>query len=445
MQAWQLFLESLDGDFGKNTVDTWVRSLKLLRFDACNIYLEAKDSFQLQWAEEHLVPMAKARLRNNNGHPIKLHLSSPDVDRSSLEPAVSPSGHCLKFESDIAYPHATLEQYIPAKESTFSFEVLCKLLGFDVKTGMYSEYTGEMFNPIYLYGPKGSGKSHLLMAAATFLQIQGKKVLFVKAETFTEHVVGAIRTGRMKEFRAAYRSIDVLIIDDVEVFGGKNATQEELFHTFNTLHTAGKQIILSAHVNPRILEYIEERLVSRFEWGITLPLEKMSAPSSLAKLLNLRLSLYPIELRKPVTEYLLKHFTGAATLSSAIETLAGEIHYKAPLELHHIEPLMQKLIQQNHKDKLDDQKVLEIVAATFGIKVEDILGKSQTRDCVLPRQIAMYLLRKELNLPYTKIGKIFKRDHSTVMSSIKQIIKGIESQNDEINYYLNSLLVSFPR
>jgi chromosomal replication initiator protein len=283
------------------------------------------------------------------------------------------------------------------------------------------------------------------MSAAAVYRKLGLQVFYVKAETFTDHVVHAIRNGQMQLFRQTYRKLDVLIIDDVEVFGRKSATQEELFHTFNTLHTARKQIILSSSVNPRLLEYIEDRLVSRFEWGLTLPFEKEIHQEMLLELIRRRASLYELKLKKQVIEFLLKNFPTPASISRALDYIANQSTSTQLVELQHIEPLLAKLIEQDRKNSLSADKILASVAEVFGIKKEDILSKSQSRETSLPRQIAMYLLRKELKLPYMKIGDIFKRDHSTVMTSIKQITTGLTSQDGDISYYLNQLTSIFSK
>ncbi len=446
MKAWEDFLIFLDGKFGKSTIDKWVRSLQIVRFDACNLYLEAKDSFQTAWYHEHILPIAKKHLLDNNRHPIKVSLSSPDLSPPAQEERKETNFFFdLKFESDHLMPHATLDHYVVTPNNQSSFTIFCRLLGLDPETGNRGTFFPEKFNPLYIYGPSGIGKTHLLMAATSFLRTQGLSVFYVKAETFTEHVVHAIRNGQMQLFRQTYRKLDVLIIDDVEVFGRKNATQEELFHTFNTLHTAGKQIILSSSVNPRLLEYLEERLISRFEWGLTLPFEKEISSEMLLELIKRRSTLYQIKLKKSVVEYLIKNFPTPSSLSRALEYIANHSETLQVVELHHVEPILSRLIEQDQKNSISSDKILSSVAEVFGIKKEDILSKSQSRDTSLPRQIAMYLLRKELKLPYMKIGDIFHRDHSTVMSSIKQITKGLQSQNADITYYLNQLTTLFSK
>ena len=446
MKAWDDFLIFLDGKFGKSTIDKWVRPLRITRFDACNLYLEATDSFLAAWYNEHIAPLAKRNLLDNNGQALKVSLTSIDViPLQEEEPQKPIFSFDLKFESDPLISHARLEHFVVTESNKSSFHIFCKILGLDPATGKTGVFFPEKFNPVYIYGPSGIGKTHLLMSAAAFYRNQGLEVFYIHAETFTDHVVHAIRNGQMQLFRKTYRKLDVLIIDDIEVFGRKNATQEELFHTFNTLHTAGKQIILSASINPRLLEYIEERLISRFEWGLTLPFEKEINTEMILEIIEKRAAFYHIRLKRAIIDYLVKNFTTPAAVCRALEYIANNAASSQLVELHHVEPILLRLIEQNQKNNLSSEKILLSVAEVFGIKKEDLLSKSQSRETTLPRQLAMFLLRKELKLPYMKIGDIFHRDHSTVMSSIKQMTKSVQEGDADITYYLNQLTSLFSK
>lgn len=448
MQEWESFITSIEPEIGKPTLDKWVKPITLTKFDAGNVYLEAKDSFQAMWFEEHILPKAKKRLKNNNGRPIKVHLSIFDPFKQEHSKKIEPKQtmeETLNFLPDRLEPSCTFEQFVPGNQNLVPYQILCKLTGFNPDNYTLENPSLEIatYNPIFLHGKTGSGKTHLLMATATAFQARGIKTFYVKAETFTQHVVFAIRMGKMQEFRKAYRHVDVLIIDGLQILARKNATQEELFHTFNTLHTMQKQIIFSANMAPRFLENIEERLISRFEWGISLPIEKISSLGELNRILQKRTEFFRFPLKHDVIEYLTKQFPNAKSLALAIETLnfksqlANAMHEK--LELSQVKQYLQKLIEEEAREKLTHEKILSMVAENFGVKIEDITGKSQSRDSVLPRQIAMYLLRKELSMPYVKIGHVFKRDHSTVMSSIKNITHSLENKDKEIASYITDI------
>jgi len=285
MKAWENFLGLQEAELGVETVDKWLRPLKLLHFDAGNLYLEAKDSFHALWFEEHIRHKLQTKLLNNNNRRIRLHLSvanqkkaarTTTTRRRSREAKPTPkpvSTFSLSF--DELDPHCTFANLVVNESNQLAYKLLCEITKYDPNTGQVNanaEPSVPAFNPIYLYGGSGTGKTHLLMATAHCLRSQGIRAIYSRTESFTEHVVSAIRAGEMQAFRQAYRNIDVLLIEDVHIFSRKGATQEELFHTFNTLHVAGKQIILSAYCPPQELQLIEPRLVSRFEWGVVLPL-----------------------------------------------------------------------------------------------------------------------------------------------------------------------------
>jgi chromosomal replication initiator protein len=398
MNEWQQFLSQLSQELGPEVVKKWVPGL--IRFDAANIYLEARDSFQISWFEEHVRPRLKGLL-NHNQRPIKVHLvtEKPSVVKKE-------ESRTLSFNADPIDPEMTLENFIPAEPNLVAHRLLSE---------------PSPFNPIYLYGPKGAGKTHLLMGNAIALQKSGKRVFFVRAETFTEHVVQAIRLGQMQEFRKIYRDMDALIIDDIDIFSRKTATQEEFFHTFNTLHTIGKLILISAHVPPPQLHEVEPRLISRFEWGISLEVGK--TPS--LPILRNKSALWRMDLSEEMFHWLVEKFPKnpiQALQALAIRSKGGTI---TPLIA---ERLLKDLLEKEAENALTPERIIKSVAAKYGITTEDILGKSQMRGVAFPRQIAMYLCREKLKIAYQKIGDIFDRDHSTVMSSIKQIQKAVEEK-----------------
>lgn len=392
MESWQQFLIQIERELGSQVVDKWLRSLKIIRFDAANLYLEARDSFQMSWFEEHIRPRLK--LTNNNNRPIKVHLQQ--AAPTSASPIKRES--TFQLSPDPLDPNLTLEQFFISPANKMAFNLLTDF--------------PSPFNPIFLFGPPNSGKTHLLNGAALALQKRGKKVLFASADTFTEHVVQAIRLGMMQEFRKVYRDIDALIIDDIQIFSKKSATQEEFFHTFNTLHTQGKTILLSADVAPSLLKEIEPRLMSRFEWGISAGLEKGDPQAILEK----KAALWKMDLTEDASQLLLTRFRDPIQALQAL-TLRANGRVNALVA----ETLLRDLLAKEAHIALTHETIIHEVAAHFGMKSEDLTGKSQVRECVTPRQIAMYLCREKLKLPYQQIGQIFGRDHSTVMSSVKLV------------------------
>jgi len=430
MKAWDIFLKLLDRELGPCFVNKWIRTLRILKFDARNLYLDVADSFQLYYFNEYVAPKLSKHLIAGSGKPINIHLTicgDPINKRGKLL-----KKHLPRFAPDPLEPHATFETFILDKEEThLSYTILSE--------STKAPFEMKNYNPIYIYGPKGCGKSHLLMAAAHSYTRQGKKTFFVRSETFTEHVIRAFRSTQLQEFRKTYRNIDVLLIDDVHRFCRKISTQEELFHTFNHLHTSCKLIIFSAHTLPHLLEEVERRIISRFEWGITLPI----TPPSLnikTQVLRQRAQSLSLPLAPPLIEFFLTHFSHLCSLVRALEALAlrAPSHHRN-IDVAVAQSLLEDLLNAELQQQVTPEKILKVVASHFGIKIEDILGAKRNKEYTFPRKISMYLCRKHLDISFLKIGHLFSRDHSTVMTSIDQIKRGIDGKDNTISRPLNDI------
>ena len=423
MKEWELFLSSLDKKIGSSIVDLWLRKLRIIRFDAANLYLEATDPLQITWFEEHIRPLLKHGFFNENNRKIKVHLIKTNVN-SAKNPTQLKSDSSdyfgikanLPFISDPIDPSCTLDNFWIEKENAMSH----KLFTVWLETGFCP------YNPIFLYGPKGSGKTHLLMGVATICEKLQKKWLYVTANTFTEHVVHAIRGSQMQPFRQVYRDLDVLLIDNIDQLAGRSSTQEEFFHTFNALHLQNKQIIVTSTTPPSKLQDIEFRLISRFEWGIPIGIANVS----LAKIIEQKAKTWQMNLSEELLHFFVQSFPIHAI--TALQALILRAKGQKTISIQLAKHLLADFLQKEQEGELTSERILKSLSIHFGIRSEDILGKSQVKECALPRQIAMYVCREKLQLPYQKIGKLFGRDHSTVMSSIKQILEGIEKKNQKI-------------
>lgn len=448
MKAWEDFLRRQEELLGKPIIEKWLRPLRVAHFDSANLYLEASDSFLVIWFEEHIRPILKKQLLNNNFRPIKVHLtvaqeSSPVNPINLKGKEKKPTPQRLTLSPDPLIPTAIMERFIAGPSNSVVFQFFCELTGFNSATQTYTTPTLPLgsFNPIYLWGGAGTGKTHLLMALAHAFKQRGLVPLYTRVETFTEHVVSAIRASEMQTFRNAYRHVDVLLMDDVHLFSRKMATQEEFFHTFNALHMVGKQIILTANCPPAQLKEIEPRLVSRFEWGINLHFEKVHS-LELAAILKEKCDAFHFSLSSEAQEFLLKKFSSNASLTRALEALVLRCHLDENrqqsdhLQPASIERMIADLIAQESSTALNEEKILLNVCSHFEVEMEQLLGKSQIQEHSFPRQIAMFLCRNELKMPFAKIGRLFGRDHSTVMTSTKQIQKGMEEGIHEIRSHL---------
>ena len=295
-----------------------------------------------------------------------------------------------------------------------------------------AESPGEVYNPLFIYGGVGLGKTHLMHSIAHFIQSTHpeQKVLYVSSETFTNELIEAIRNGNntaMSRFREKYRSIDVLLIDDVQFIIGKESTQEEFFHTFNELHVAKKQIILSSDRPPKEMETLEERIRSRFEWGL---LADIGAPDYETRMAILRKKeeLDGFALDDEILNYI------AVNIKSNIRELEGALNkliayanlVQADITMEIAVKELQNIISPDKPLEVTPELIVEVVAEHFGITMDQILSKSRSNDVAKPRQIAMYLCKNMTDASLETIGKaVGGRDHSTVVHGIKKVTDDI--------------------
>lgn len=432
MQAWLDFLNAQEKHLGKEAVSRWLKPLKVLHFDSGNLYLEANNSFQVLWFEEHVRPLIKKGFVNNNNRNIKVHISCSEENAPpplKQEKKSAPQA-TFSLSQDTLNPHYTMDQFVPGKNNAIPFQLLTELTQSATNLGS--------LNPIVLHGASGTGKTHLLMALTHTFQKKGLKAIYVRTETFTDHVVSAIRNSEMQTFRAHYRNTDILLCDDIHLLARRTATQEEFFHTFNTLHMSGKQLIFSSHLPPSLLEEIEPRLISRFEWGIQLHLDKLQKEEAKEALIK-RCAEIDCSLAPGAIDCLIEAFgSSLSSIDCALNALILRTHMSGkningPLSRQAVETLLKDLIEEKQHQALTPHQIIAAAASYFGIRTEDILGKSHAQEFALPRQVAMHLCRAELQLPFIKIGTIFSRDHSTVMSSVKMIQKRLDQFDGDIN------------
>lgn len=299
-----------------------------------------------------------------------------------------------------------------------------------------AESPGEAYNPLYLYGGPGLGKTHLMHSIGHFILENNPdmKVLYVTSEEFTNEVIESIRSGNaasMTKLREKYRTVDVLMVDDVQFIIGKESTQEEFFHTFNVLHSARKQIILSSDKPPKEMETLEERFRSRFEWGL---IADIQPPDYETRMAILRKNAETCD--RKIDEEIIKYI--ATNIKSNIRELEGAFNKiiafaklnKVDLTLPLAEEALKDVIYPNKPKEVTPTLIINVVAEHFGVKVEDITSKRRNSEFVLPRQVVMYLCRELTDTSFTDIGKILgKKDHTTIMHGFNKI--SAELNNNE--------------
>ncbi len=303
-----------------------------------------------------------------------------------------------------------------------------------------AESPGEAYNPLYLYGGAGLGKTHLMHSIGHFIleQNPSMKVLYVNSEEFTNEVINSIRSGNaaeMTNLREKYRTVDVLLLDDVQFIIGKESTQEEFFHTFNALHTAGKQIILSSDKPPKEMATLEERFRSRFEWGLIADIKAPDYETRMA-ILKKNAETYYGEIDEEILKYI------ATNVKSNIRELEGafkkviasyKLNTGAELNLELAEDALKDIIYPNAPKEITPKLIIQIVCEHYGVSPDDIISKKRNSEFVQPRQVIMYLCRELIGISLQSIGKeLGKKDHTTVIHGINKIKDELGNGNEEL-------------
>jgi chromosomal replication initiator protein len=289
-----------------------------------------------------------------------------------------------------------------------------------------AENPADAYNPLFVYGGVGLGKTHLLHAIGHACQAQGLRVLYVSSEEFTNDLIEAIRSHTTDAFREKYRTADVLLVDDIQFIAGKESTQEEFFHTFNALHGTGKQVIVSSDRAPKAMSTLEERLCSRFEWGLIADVQPPDLETRIAILISKAVACgesVPDEILALIASRIqsnIRELEGALNRVVALSRLTHQ-----PLTLEVAETALSSLLPQ--RDRLTTDQIIDTVAHHFGIGVTALQGRSRSRAIARPRQIAMYLLREETGASLPQIGAMLGgRDHTTILYGCERIADLIE-------------------
>ena len=303
-----------------------------------------------------------------------------------------------------------------------------------------AESPGYTYNPLFLYGGAGLGKTHLMHSIGHFVleQNPNKKVLYVTSESFTNEVIESIRSGNnssMTKLRDKYRNVDVLLVDDVQFIIGKESTQEEFFHTFNALHSAGKQIVLSSDKPPKDMEILDIRFRSRFEMGLITDIQPPDYETRMAILEKNIDNNYNITIDKSIIEYIANNIkSNVRELEGALnKVIAASKLNNTDLTIELAEYALKDLIYPEKSKEITPELILDIVCEHYSVSKNDILSNKRNAEYVLARQLVMYLCQKLTKLTYIRIGKFLDRDHSTVINGLKKIKENMDNNDDFTN------------
>ena len=409
------------------TFETWIQPLEIKSINDNVIVLVASNSFQRDTVESRYLDLLTNTFNflTNKKCKVFIKLDSDDTDMLSQSNSL---GNNKVFINSGLNPKYTFNTFVVGNNNKFAHSASLAV----------AESPGEAYNPLYLYGGAGLGKTHLMHSIGHFILDQNpdKKVLYVTSEQFTNEVIESIRSGnaaKMNKFREKYRTVDVLLIDDVQFIIGKESTQEEFFHTFNVLHAAGKQIILSSDKPPKEMETLEERFRSRFEWGLIADIQPPDYETRMA-ILKKNAENCNKEINEDILDYI------ATNIKSNIRELEGAYNKviafsrlnKVEITLDNVKEALNDIISPNVSRQITPQLIISVVAEHFGITADDITSKRRNSEFVLPRQICMYLCRKLTDESLQNIGKALgKKDHTTVIHGIDKITDDMQV-NEEL-------------
>lgn len=414
--------------------NTWIAPLTIYEVTNDTVYILVKMKASLEHIEKkYLLPfrvcIAEVTDKEYNVSFVTEDDQVIDKQRQKIEDARKAQEI---FENANLNPKYTFDTFVVGKNNSFAHAA-----SFAV-----SEKPGEVYNPLFIYGGVGLGKTHLMHSIAHHIleSDPSKKVLYVTSETFTNELIDAIKVGKtgnelsMTTFREKYRNNDVLLIDDIQFIIGKESTQEEFFHTFNHLHVSGKQIIISSDKPPKDIETLEARLRTRFEWGL---IADISAPDYETRMAILRKKeeldgLERYQIPDDVMQYI------ANNIKSNIRELEGSLNKlialsnleKRPIDIPLAAEALKDLISPDNSREITDEMILEIVAEHYNVSITELKGKKRSADIVLPRQIVMYLCRSITDSPFKTIGIMLgNRDHASIIHGVNKINK--DMQTDE--------------
>lgn len=421
-RAWQAALGQLQMEMPKAAFDTWVRDTEYISYEDGNFIIGVKNAYARDWLDNRLSSTVKRMLTGLMNRSVEINfvvwqeLNEPPPDDVITSTIDEEESNESKLRNTSLNPRYTFDNFVVGASNRLAHAASLAV----------AERPAHAYNPLFIYGGVGLGKTHLLQAIGNMCHQRGMHVLYVSSEEFTNDLINAIRTHTTQAFRAKYRRIDVMLVDDIQFIAGKESTQEEFFHTFNTLHGQDKQIVISSDRPPKALITLEERLCSRFEWGLIADIQPPDLETRQA-ILRAKAERSGIDMPNEIVELIarkvqsnIRELEGALTRVAAFAELSG-----LPLTPQMVEVALSDLLP--HRSEIKPEEVIRQVAEAFNIPVERLIGRDRSRQVALPRQIAMYLLREEANISLPQIGEALGgRDHTTVMYGHEKIADMLE-------------------
>jgi len=459
-KIWDNTLTLLESSVSKPIFDTWMKHTSLALYSGEHIIIKVRNDFEKHMLENQQFNVIKNCLESVLNHPVKIKFVTPQEQEKAIEQLFQQQGYTKEdFQTeDTGFvpqfqntPSAPEPKYTEAVSNYDNFSNTIHLNSkytFDsfvvgnsnlmthaacvgVADNIIKEKERRIYNPLFIYGGAGLGKTHLMHAIGNHILARKPetKIAYISSEKFTNELIDSIKDGSTKNFREKYRNVDVLLIDDIQFLSNKESTQEEFFHTFNTLYDANKQIIISSDRLPNEIPKLEERLRTRFSMGLTTDIQPPDYETRIA-ILRKKAQADNLQIPDDVFDYIAEH------IQSNIRELEGVlVRLSAYSNLSHrnidlalTKDCLQGLITPNEPVIITGELILKKVAEYYKIRVEDFTSKKRTKQIAYPRQIAMYLCREMTSLSLPKIGELFGgRDHSTVIHACEKIAEELRT------------------
>ena len=449
-QVWHLVRETFRPELSDVITDLWLGGLEVMDFQGSTVTLKAESEVKIRVVTSKYKAEIEKRFSEMLGFDVSLHLVCTDAPKipndepgilqrepvhtqpdPEIETETEPEfdGLLPTSNMDNSFRPGGIGSTLPPFNFEYTFENF--IVGSSNKFAhaaclAVADRPAQAYNPLFIYGPSGLGKTHLLYAITNELKkkMQDVRVIYIKGEDFTNQMIDSLSRQAMNEFRDKYRSCDVLLIDDIHFIAGKTSTQEEFFHTFNALHEAGKQIILTSDSPPREIKTLEDRLKTRFEWGLTADIQPPDLELRTA-IIKKKAEQVNISIPDDVLNFLaenlrsnIRQIEGAIKKLSATSYLSGR-----PVNMEMARGCISELLGGAEPVTVTVDKVFAAVYKKYNIKREDVLSSNRTKDIANARHIAIYLIRTATDMSLPGIGKLMDRDHATVMSSLKTVEK----------------------
>ena len=398
---WKMVLSLLEQKVQPVTLAAWFNDLTALEFKDDTLLLHTPDKFKKEIIDERYLDLIRDSLRELFSTSIDVIITTGDVP--------VPTTH-----SDYPEDEYTFEQFIVGSSNKFARAAATAVANNPAKN----------YNPLFIYGQSGLGKTHLLYAISSVIRRNhpSYRIVYIKGEDFTNELINSIGEGQMQEFRDKYRLADLLLVDDVQFIAGKDRTQEEFFHTFNTLYQAHKQIVLTSDRPPKEIHTLEDRLQTRFEWGLLADIQPPDYETRMA-IIRVKADSLGIKIPDEITDYIAK------TITSNVRQLEGTVKkmkalhdlMQRDIDLALAKEAVADIFKENPGLNPTPEMIIREVSRYYCIPVEKLRGSGRSKDMVLPRQVAMYLVREMTDYSLPEIGKVFSRDHTTVLHSINKV------------------------